>query len=104
MVEEIALTLCLLGVEERDAVEAALLASAKYGETFPLQHQVMGCRDAEDDHLYELALLGGAEVIISRDDKVLNPPLHVAAYLESHGIALMPPVRFVEAVLGSKVP
>ena len=89
-----------MGADPNDAADAALLFT-ELGEVHALQHYVMGCRDAEDDHLYELAINAGASYIVSKDNKVLNPPLHVAAYLQSHGVKLISPIDFVNTVLNA---
>lgn len=98
LIDEIAYTLIELGADTITAGEAAVSLTA-YGHTFALAHQVMGCRDIEDDHLYELAVTGGASYIVTRDRAVLHPKLHVAVYLAERHVRIMRPREFVQTVL-----
>jgi len=97
LISEIAITLIALGYDDVTAGDTALLLTA-IGEVRALKHYVMGCSDAGDDHLYELALIGPADCIVSRDKRVLEPPPHVASYLVHHGIALMEPADFANLI------
>lgn len=94
LVDEIAGTLGELGVESESIAEFVALLCARPEHIIVIRHQVMGCADPEDDHLYETAVVGHAGFIVSKDRKVLNPTETVARYLSDRGIEALSPERF----------
>jgi predicted nucleic acid-binding protein len=95
LLDEIAETLLELGAD-RDDVEQVLMLLAVDGQVIPIKHQRMGCADEEDDHLFETALMGKADYLVSEDHAVHRLPAHVQAYLERNGIRLCRAREFCE--------
>jgi putative PIN family toxin of toxin-antitoxin system len=60
-------------------------------EVIPIRHQVMGCEDPDDDPVIETALTGHADLIVTRDRRLLELPHHVDRYLERAGVRFVRP-------------
>ena len=81
-----------LDVPEADAEEFVVLLCA-VSDVVAIKHQVMGCRDPNDDPLLETAIVGEADFIVTHDDDLLGLPAHVTEYLRSHGVEVLPDAR-----------
>ena len=53
------------------------------------------CRDPRDDFVLETAMLGRAQVVVSRDDDI-KPDLDLIAHLQEHGIEVLSVAQFIE--------
>lgn len=75
--------------EDREAYLALIQASSHFVD---IQEQIEACRDSDDDKFLELAVSGGADVIISGDKDLtdLDP---------FRGIRILTPATFLEADL-----
>ncbi len=81
-----------LDILEHDVEEFVLLLCAA-AEVVPIHHQVMGCRDPNDNAFLETAVIGRAEFIVTHDNDLLGLPAHVTAYLADRGIEVLPDAR-----------
>jgi uncharacterized protein len=83
------------GIRGED-VEALLALIVLRGESVNFRERIQVCRDPDDDKLLEIAVGGGADVIVSGDGDllVLNP---------FRGIPILSPSNFLER-LGSPPP
>lgn len=92
IVNEVADKLLELGHETNDVEEFVTLL---YGlaRTVKIEHQVMGCRDPEDDPFIETAINGRADYLVTRDKRLLKLPHHVDAYVKARGITILRDVR-----------
>lgn len=96
LVNELAETLINHLGRPADAVEAFIALLCARAEVIAIQHQVMGCRDPDDDPVLETAVTGNADILVTRDRRLLNLTTHVAKYMERCGIRMMPPEIFAE--------
>jgi len=62
-------------------------------DVVPIKHQVMGCRDPNDEAFLETALVGGADVIVTHDADLLELPVHVREHLAGRGVNVLPDAR-----------
>jgi putative PIN family toxin of toxin-antitoxin system len=81
-----------LDIPEYEVEEFVLLLCA-VADVVPIQHQVMGCRDPNDDMFVETALVGKANFIVTHDDDLLYLPVHVRESLAAHGVQVLPDAR-----------
>ena len=100
LVNEIERTLARKHVSRDDIATLVDILSEIPDILVPIRHQRMGLRDERDDHLLETAIVGKAQIVVSRDRKVLDPPLHVENMLRREGIALMSDVEFLATIHG----
>ncbi len=92
IVNEVAEKLLEFGYEANDVEEFVALL---YGlaRLVKIEHQVMGCRDPEDEPFIETAINGRAEYLVTRDKRLLKLPLHVDAYVKARGVRVLRDVR-----------
>jgi uncharacterized protein len=74
-------------------VEGFVLLLCGVAEVIPIRHQVMGCRDRNDDAFLETAVAGEAQYIVTQDDDLLGLPVHVKEYLATCGVEVVPDSR-----------
>lgn len=98
LIDEVARTLVEKLGFSRSVADGLIATLGDAAEIVPLLHQKMGCRDTDDDHLLETALVARAHIIVSCDKDVLNLPIHVTAMLLQHGIQVMSDVAFLEYI------
>jgi uncharacterized protein len=95
LVDEIAETLVEHMEMPPAEVERLVALLCEVAEVVPIQHQVMGCEDPDDDPVIETAITGRADFIVTRDRRLLELPVHVAGYLERAGVRVVRPEHFV---------
>jgi putative PIN family toxin of toxin-antitoxin system len=94
LVDETANTLKHLG-RPPDDVEQFVALLCAVAEVIPIRHQVMGCKDPDDDPVLETAIAGLANFVVTRDRRLLELPLHVDHYLERAGVRVIRPGQLV---------
>lgn len=93
VVDEIARVLVEeLAIPAADVEEFILLLSG-VADVVPIKHQVMGCRDPDDDAFLETAIVGEADFIVTHDEDLLDLPANVSEYLSGRGIEVLPDAR-----------
>lgn len=80
---------------------ADLLAVLRRGDTVPITGTLRMVRDADDDVVVETALLGHADVLVTRDDDLKGDSALVRV-LENAGVRVLTVRRFL-ALLGVEV-
>ena len=86
LVNESAETLMSTGVPT-DWVEAFVVLLCAEAEVVPIKHQELGSPDPNDDALFEAAIVGHADHIVTRERKLLEKlKPHVRGYFEQRGI------------------
>ncbi len=76
-------------------IEGILRLMREQGELVPVTGAVRMCRDPDDDLVLETALVGGAEVLVSRDADVTRDPRLITA-LGENGVAVMTVQQFLD--------
>lgn len=81
-----------LGVPEADVDEFVALLCA-VADVIPIKHQVMGCRDRNDDAFLETAVVGAANYVVTHDEDLLALPASVKDYLRGRGVEVWADAR-----------
>ena len=81
-----------LAVPEAD-VDEFVRFLCSVADVVPIKHQVMGCRDRNDDAFLETALLGAANYVVTYDDDLLTLPASVREYLRERGVEVLADAR-----------
>lgn len=81
-----------LDVPEPDVEEFVVLLCG-VSDVIAIEHQVMGCRDPDDDAFLETAVAGEADFVVTHDDDLLSLPVHVREYLATRGVEVLPDAR-----------
>ena len=81
-----------LGVPEADVDEFVVLL-CRVADVVPIKHQVMGCRDRNDDAFLETTLVGAANYVVTHDEDLLALPASVAEYLRGRGVEVLADAR-----------
>jgi putative PIN family toxin of toxin-antitoxin system len=81
-----------LRVPEADVEEFVVLLCG-VADIVPIQHQVMGCRDRNDDAFLETALVGAANYVVTHDEDLLTLPASLAEYLRDRGVEVLADAR-----------
>ncbi|RIK45670.1 MAG: putative toxin-antitoxin system toxin component, PIN family [Chloroflexi bacterium] len=84
------------GIVQKD-IDRLIGLLRERAEVIPITGELRVCRDADDDMVIETALLGLADVLVTRDDD-LKEASEVMIYLESAGISVLSVRRFLEAL------
>jgi putative PIN family toxin of toxin-antitoxin system len=92
IVDEVARVLLELGVAEANVEEFVVLLCG-VADVVPIEHQVMGCRDRNDDAFLETALVGAANYVVTHDDDLLALPASVKEYLRGRGVEVLADAR-----------
>jgi putative PIN family toxin of toxin-antitoxin system len=98
LVDEIAKTLRALGLDDAEVMDLIEILGSQPDVIIPLQHQILGCKDANDDYLFETAIRGVASFIVTRDHALLSLPKPLERTLATHQIRVMTDVDFLNYV------
>lgn len=96
LVSEVETTLRALGAAESIVADLLAMLCRDASVFVAIRHQVLGCRDANDDHIIEAALVGNAHVIVTRDRDLLELPTQVENLLRQRRILVLTDVQFLE--------
>lgn len=94
LVNEVAETLVEYLQRPTDEGEPLVALIEVHADWYAIKHQVMGCKDVDDDPVLETALVGKAEYIVTRDPHLLELPRHVARYYRQRGVTILTPHDF----------
>ncbi len=70
-------------------VEQFVLLLCRVADVAPIKHQVMGCRDRNDDVFLETAVVGAADYVVTHDQDLLALPASVSEYLRGRGVEVL---------------
>ena len=104
LVDELAETLVEDLGRPFEVVESFVTLLCARADVVAIQHQVMGCHDPNDDPVLETAIAGQAEVIVTRDRRLLRLPRHVADYMECQGIRTVLPEGLLDILRKAPTP
>jgi putative PIN family toxin of toxin-antitoxin system len=76
-------------------IDQLLAMLSERGETVPLTGSVELCRDPDDNMVIETALVGNAEVLVTRDDDLKGVSL-LASILRERGVTVLSLRQFLE--------
>lgn len=84
------------GIQGGD-VDALVVLMRERAEVVTLAGEVQLCRDPDDDMLIEAALVGCADVLVTRDEDLVRD-LAVIGYLKERGVSVMTVRHFLAAL------
>jgi len=95
LVDEIAETLVQYMMVPPLEVERFIALLCARADVVPIRHQVMGCKDPDDDPVLETAIAGQANFIVTRDRRLLELPSHVHDYITRAGVWVIGPEQLL---------
>ena len=78
-----------------DKIESFLRLLQERARHVELSSRLHLCRDPDDDQILETALLGGAQLLVSRDDD-LKRDVDLIYQMQNHGVEVLSVRRFLE--------
>lgn len=82
-----------------DAIGHLTAAIRMQAVVVPVTGRLHLCRDADDDAIIEAAVVGGADVLVTRDEDVSRDP-DLTRVLETLGVRVLTVRRFIEELGG----